>query len=585
MRFVLFATAGHVDHGKTTLIKTLTGIDTDRLPEEKRRGLSIDIGFAYMDFPEERLRVELIDVPGHERFIKNSIAGLSSASGVLLVVDAGEGVMPQTVEHLRVAKAFGIERGVAVLTKIDRVERELLEIAREELEEFLKREGMEIPILNVSALTGEGIEELKEAIKREALESLSFREDRPLRVLIDSAFSVKGYGTVLRGSCIEGAVREGDRVVVEPTGSLSRVRRIQNHGEFVKEAIAGERVALNLPDIDHREVERGFWVLKPDTYVKTKALIVRSDRERKNGRVYYLFFGMREVRGRFSRVEDDVYILRLEEEVVARRNDRVVVLDSSGSFEGGCEVLHPKARALKKRFIKGNLGLLKESFELFLLKETGLEGFTGKDFRSMTGEAPDVKTLQREALKVGDRFFSKDIFKRLEEKVRDFVSSRLKAGSFGVPRAELLERFGIGPELLEYVIERVPELTLAGEFVVDAKRSRLEDSPDYRRLADLLREGIREEREILSEGVPLDVLNLSVKRRLVHRLGEFLIISDELLKKYVEKLRELGDSFDVQSAKSLLGLSRKYLIPLLEYLDYMGYTRREGNVRVWRSKR
>ncbi len=422
MKFVLFATAGHVDHGKTTLIKTLTGIDTDRLPEEKKRGLSIDIGFAYLDFPEKNLRLELIDVPGHERFIKNAIAGLSSVSGVLLVVDAGEGVMPQTREHMQVAKSLGIKHGVAVLTKIDKNPEDLVTLAQEELREFLKEEGFNIPVVKVSAFTGQGIEELKRALGEEAQKSLENKEDLPLRVVIDSAFVVKGHGTVLRGSCLEGKVREGDKVVVEPVERPARVRRIQNHGSFVKQAQAGERVALNLPEIDPSQVERGFWVLKPLSYVKSKKLIVRSSTSLKTGKPYYLFFGMREVRGRFSKVVEGLYILKLEEEVVARRGDRFVILDSSGRLGGGGEVLHPAVRVLKKKFIRDNLKLLEESFELYLLKEAGTEGLSAEVLRRTTGRTPDTRVLERNSVKVGGKFYSKEAVELLKERLRQMVN-------------------------------------------------------------------------------------------------------------------------------------------------------------------
>ncbi len=582
MRFVLFATAGHVDHGKTTLIKTLTGIDTDRLPEEKKRGLSIDLGFAYLDFPQDNLRLELIDVPGHERFVKNAIAGLSSVSGVLLVVDAGEGVMPQTVEHFRVAKFLGVRHGVAVLTKIDRVEKELLQIAEEELKSFLKEEGMELPVVKVSALTGEGMEELRESLKSEALKSLESKEELPLRVVVDSAFLVKGYGTVLRGSCLEGRLREGEKVIVEPLGKSSKVRKIQNHGQFVKEAQAGERVALNLPYIEHDEVERGYWVLKPNSYLKTTRMIVRSGGELRSGKPYQLFFGMREVWGRLSEVGEGLYILKTESEIVARRGDRAVVLDSSGGLVGGVEVLHPYPRVLKKAFIRENVALLRDSYEEYLLRELGPEGLRGEFFRKLTGVAPDTRVLDRVSAKVGERFYSKEFLEKLRDRVEEFVRSRIEEGSFGVPKAELLERFGIGDTLLGYILSMTPGLKLAGEHVIDERKSRLTENPEFIKLMELLKGGIREERELLSAGVSKDILTLAIKRRYAHRIGDFLILSDELLKNYESKLRSLGRSFSVQSAKNTLGLTRKYLIPMLEYFDMLGLTERRGNERVWR---
>ncbi len=582
MKYVLFATAGHVDHGKTSLIKALTGIDTDRLPEEKKRGLSIDLGFAYVDFPEINTRLELIDIPGHERFIKNAIAGLTSVSGILLVVDANEGVMPQTVEHFRVAKSLGINRGIAVLTKIDKTDREILEIAEEELRNFLKKENCDIPIVRISALTGEGLEELKESLKEIAGQIREEREEVPLRVLVDSAFVVKGHGTVLRGSCVEGKIREGDRVIVEPIGIVSRARRIQNHGEFVKEAVAGERVALNLPDVDSGLIERGFWVLKPRTYEKSRILIIRSEADLKAGRLYYVFFGMREVRGRVRHVEEDIYTLRLEEEVVARRRDRLIILNSSGEFAGGAEVLHPKARITKKHFIKENAGYLFENFELYLLKEMGADGFSGDYFRRLTGKAPNTAILEREGIKVGGKFYSKDYVETTKDKIKEYLAKELEKGAYGVEKESVKEKFSIEDELLEYLIASLKTYRIMNEFIVDEGRSDLSKNPEFNRLMEVLTDGIKEEREILSEGISKEILGLAVKRRYIHRIGDYLIISEELLKKYVDELKDLGDSFDVQSAKKALGLTRKYLIPLLEYLDFLGYTVREGNRRRWR---
>jgi selenocysteine-specific elongation factor len=582
MRYVLFATAGHVDHGKTTLIKTLTGIDTDRLPEEKRRGLSIDIGFAYLDFPEDDLRVEIIDVPGHERFVKNAITGLASARGIILVVDATEGVMAQTLEHLKVAKALGVRKGVAVITKVDRVEEDLLPVAEEELADLLRREGLSFPILRFSARTGEGLRELKEAIRSVALETVVDSARRPLRIFVDSAFTVKGYGTVLRGSCVEGVVEEGDRVVVEPLGVTARVRGIQNHGKTVRRAEAGERVALNLPEVEREKVRRGFWVLKPGTYVTSKVLLVKTDSELRQGRVYYVFFGMGQVEGRFSPVEEDLYLLKTKEPVVSRRGDRVVILNSEGRFLGGGEVLHPKVRILKKSFIRENLVSLESSFETYLLREAGPEGVEPSFIKRLTGEEPDHSALTRRGVKVGGRFYLREFVEDLTRRVSEFLRERLGEGSYGVEKEVLKGKFGITEEMVNHLLDRLSGYTLLENLIVDERKADLRSLPQFKRLMDLLRDGIKEEREVLERGVPKEILSLAVRRRYVHRLGEFLIVSDEMLGDFINRLRSLGPSFDVQRAKAALGLTRKYLIPLLEYLDYLGLTVREGNLRRWR---
>ncbi len=571
MRYVLFATAGHVDHGKTSLIRALTGTDTDRLPEEKRRGLSIDLGFAHLDFPEIGVRLELIDVPGHERFVKNAIAGLSTVSGVLLVVDACEGVMPQTEEHLRVARGVGVRRGVAVLTKIDRAGEDLLGLAEEEVRDLLRREGLSFPVVRVSALTGEGLGDLKRALK-DLLAEMEEPPDRPLRIVVDSAFTVRGYGTVLRGSCVEGKVKVGERVVVEPLGKGSKVRAIQNHGRFVETAVAGERVALNLPDIDRGEVERGFWILKEGTYVKGKLLIVELKEEVKTGRAYRLFFGMREVEGRFRSVKEGVYLLRLREEVVSRRGDRVIVLDSGGRFLTYGEVLHPKVRVSRKSFIREHIGDLRERFTLYLLREKGAEGLSGEEILSLTGEL----STPPEAVSVGGRFYLKELVADLSERLRRLLESAGKPPE----KAYLLKTLSVNEDLLLRMLSDGGWRVVEGVVVKD----REEEQPygeELERLLRILGDRFLEEERILSAGVGRDVLRFALRKGYVHRLGERLLISDRTLRELTAKLRTLGDEFSVQSAKALLGLSRKYLIPLLEYLDHLRLTVREGNVRRW----
>ena len=579
MRFVTFATAGHVDHGKTTLIKALTGTDTDRLPEEKRRGMSIDIGFAYIDFPEEDLRVEILDVPGHERFIKNAVAGLVPAKGILLVVDACEGVMDQTVEHLKVALSLGIRGGVAVLTKIDKADEELVSIAEGELRELLSSEGAELQVLRVSPLTGEGMEELKEAIKREASKITSEDEEKPLRIFVDSAFTVKGYGTVLRGSCVEGCIERGMKVTVEPLGVIARVRNMQNHGRFVEKASAGERVALNLPEVERNSVERGYWILEPGTYEKSSDLILRTEEKLKTKGLYYLFFGMREVAGRLKEVAEYVYMLRTSEPVVARRGDRVVILSSEGRFLCGGEVLHPKAKVKKKEFIRENLRDLFERYEVYLLKEAGSSGLEPSLFKRLTGKEPSEDLLLKEGVKVGRRFYLRSYVERLSEKLSDFLESETEGSKVGVSKGKVKERFGLEEELLSYLLSKAGRFEEVEGLIVSKEREGKD--PLFEKLMEVLESGIKEEGEVLRAGIPKEVIYLSVRRGQVHRIGEKFLVSDRLLKEYIEKLRNLGESFTVQEAKRTLALTRKYLIPLLEYLDYLGLTKREGNVRRW----
>jgi len=569
MRFVPVGIAGHVDHGKTTLVKALTGIDTDRLPEEKRRGMSIDLGFAYLDYPNKGLRVELIDIPGHERFIKNAIAGLACVRGVLLVVDPVEGVMPETIKHTQLIKAFGIYHCVAVLTKADRVDEETLELARMELSEFLKDMGLRAygPCA-VSALSGSGLEELKKTIGEYA-EEISGSGVEFLRIVLDSAFNVKGYGTVLRGSCVSGRVEEGDSLSLEPLGSEVRVKKIQNHGVFVKEGKEGERLALLVAGVEPSQVERGFVLVKKGQIAKSRHLLVEVEGEMPKGEGS-LFFYMREIKFKRKKVSEKVYLLTLEEPVCAILGDRGPILDASGQLCASYRVIHPKPTVKRKRFIKEHLDVLKEDPISYFLSEAGFRGLPLEGLSSLFGVHINPSKLR--AVRIGDKLFAPTVVEGLKEKLSAILST--KRGF--LPLEELKSSLRVSEELLKYVLSQLKGYRLVEGYILDERRANLEELEGFRELLEFMKGYIKEEAELERfKGV----LPLAVRKGKVHSLGERLYILDEDLREVLSKLRSLGDSFEVQQAKTLLGLSRKYLIPLLEYIDHLGYTRREGNLR------
>ncbi|MEN3028009.1 MAG: selenocysteine-specific translation elongation factor [Aquificaceae bacterium] len=567
MKYFPLGVAGHVDHGKTSLVKALTSIDTDRLPEEKKRGMSIDIGFAFLDFPHRGLRVEIIDLPGHERFIKNAICGLAPVWGLLLVVDAGEGVMPQTVEHLRVAKSFGIEEVVVALTKSDRVDQETLELARLEVLELLEREGLRaFEVCAVSSITGQGMEVLKEKLGSYGWRNLNFRENRLFRFYIDSAFSVKGYGTVVRGSCVSGSIGEGDTVTLEPLGVACRVRKMQNHGVFVREGRAGERLALNIPELEPEGLERGYFLVKG---VRSSDRLIARLRGVPKG-LGYAFFGMREVSFSSRQIHEDVYLLKLSERVPTVRGERGPVLGSSGGLVGAYEVLHPFPLISSKRFIRSNLTLLIENPTEYLLLERGLRGLGLGELFSFYGNV--VATPQ--APRVGDRFYHPVSLEVLSQRVKEVLNQR--GGVLPLP--ELKSRLRIGEELLKFILERLKETKVVEGYLLDVKKAKLEELEGYRELLSLLMNGIREERELEPYG---EYLRMAVRRGQVYSLGDYLYLSKTLFEDYVRRLRVLGREFTLQQAKELLGLTRKYLVPLLEHMDRLGITRREGERRVF----
>ncbi|AHE95749.1 translation elongation factor [Thermocrinis ruber] len=569
MRFVPVGIAGHVDHGKTTLVKALTGIDTDRLPEEKRRGMSIDLGFAYLDYPEKGLRVELIDIPGHERFIKNAIAGLACVRGVLLVVDPVEGVMPETIKHTQLIKAFGIYHCVAVLTKADRVDEETLELARMELSEFLKDMGLRAyGLCAVSALSGIGLEELKKTIGEYA-EEISGAGVEFLRIVLDSAFNVKGYGTVLRGSCLSGRVEEGDSLSLEPLGFEVRVKKIQNHGVFVKEGKEGERLALLVAGVEPSQVERGFVLVKKGQIAKSRHLLVEVEGEMPKGEGS-LFFYMREIKFKRKKVSEKVYLLTLEEPVCAILGDRGPILDASGQLCASYRVIHPKPTVKRKRFIKERLDFLKEDPISYFLSEAGFRGLPLEVLGSLFGVHINPSKLG--AVRIGDKLFAPTVVEGLREKLSAILSTK---GGF-LPLEELKSSLRVSEELLKYILSQLKGYRLVEGYILDERRANLEELEGFRELLEFMKGSIKEEAELERFK---EVLPLAVRKGKVHSLGERLYILDEDLKEVLSKLRSLGDSFEVQQAKALLGLSRKYLIPLLEYIDYLGYTRREGNFR------
>ncbi len=279
MKSIIIGTAGHIDHGKTALVKALTGIDADRLAEEKRRGITIDLGFAHMALPApdgDTLQIGFVDVPGHERFVRNMLAGVGGIDLVLLVIAADESIKPQTREHFDILQLLGVQRGITVLTKSDTVDAETLDVVRLEVEEFLRGTFLQdAPIVPVSALTGAGLDDLKRAIVVAAAE-IPPRDSRALaRLPIDRVFTMKGFGTVVTGTLIFGTISKEEEMEVFPSGRRVRVRGVQVHGKHADDAAAGQRTALNLAGVSTEDLTRGMMLAPPDTFATTRRADVR----------------------------------------------------------------------------------------------------------------------------------------------------------------------------------------------------------------------------------------------------------------------------------------------------------------------
>ena len=367
MKNIIIGTAGHIDHGKTTLIKALTGRNTDRWEEEQRRGITIDLGFTYFDLKNGD-RVGIIDVPGHERFINNMVAGVVGMDLVMLVVAADEGIMPQTREHMDILGELGIEKSILVLNKCDLVEEDWLELVKEEIKEELEGTFLEqAPIVEVSAATGQGIPELIEVIERLTAEEVVEKDVNTIpRLPIDRVFSLSGFGTIITGTLLAGTISKEDNLQVYPIGKEYKIRNIQVHGQDVEKCYAGQRVAINLSNVKKSELRRGCVLAPPNNMKNTMLLDVKlnvlpsSMRVLTNHTRLHLFTGTSEILCRAVLLdkeeigpgESGFVQLRLEEEIALRRGDKFVVrFYSPMETIGGGIVLEPNPKK-KKRFDK-----------------------------------------------------------------------------------------------------------------------------------------------------------------------------------------------------------------------------------------
>ncbi|MDH4103572.1 MAG: selenocysteine-specific translation elongation factor [Thermoleophilia bacterium] len=329
-------TAGHIDHGKTWLVRALTGKDTDRLPEEQRRGISIDLGYAPLELDDGRT-LSVVDVPGHERFVRTMVAGATGIDLFLLVVDAGEGARPQTHEHLAILRLLGVENGVVAVTKIDALDPETVELAAEESRDLVP--GAEV--VPVSAKTGERLDELRAALGRAADRVERVRANRPTRLYVDRSFSLRGFGTVVTGTLWSGSIGEGDELRIEPAGRSVRVRSVQVHDRDVERAESGQRVAVSLPGVERREVRRGDALVVPGAYPTSYRLDVALEELEPippDARIL-IHVGTGQSAGRVVRVGERFAQLRLAAPVIAARGDRVILRGETTL--GGGTVLDP----------------------------------------------------------------------------------------------------------------------------------------------------------------------------------------------------------------------------------------------------
>lgn len=625
-KFIVLGTAGHVDHGKTTLIKALTGIDPDRLKEEKEREMTIDLGFAYLDLPNGT-RIGIVDVPGHERFVRNMVAGAQGVDLVALVIAADEGVMPQTREHLYICQLLGIKKGFVVLNKIDLVEKELLELVKEEITELLKGTFLEgAPIVEVSSVTKEGFETLFSVIEKMVQEVQEKPKDGLFRLPVDRAFSIRGFGTVVTGTVIAGEVTIGDEVEILPSGSKGRVRGIQVHKEKVERAFAGQRAALNLLGVEKESVERGDVVIQTGTFNTTQVLDVQLEMlpkapVLKNGMTLNLHIGTSHVTATILIIGQDkigpgekgLAQLRLNRPIVAAPFDRFI-LRGSGNIQtwGGGIVIdaHPLHHKRFDPHVIEELSQLKtmspEKLILYQLKKNPVKGMDIKGIMACTGfnksivlELIESLTKKGTLMSLEGYCFLSETFNELKERILETLSSfhnhnPLRAG---IPKEELRKKIGspkapLFEKLLEELIKE-GKIEREGE-IYKLKGYRPSVDPGYLMAIEetFLRAGLTP--PTLKEFTQSFNLNLSEAKELLNILvseGKLVKVKEDLyfhhkpleqLKQKLVKFLELHKKITLQEFKNLASVSRKYLVPLAEYFDSIKLTIRVGDERILR---
>ena len=636
MKRVILGTAGHIDHGKTTLVKALTGIDTDRLKEEKERGITIELGFAYLDLPSGP-RVGIVDVPGHERFVRTMVAGAAGVDLVALVIAADEGVMPQTREHLEICELLGVKTGLVVLTKKDLVDEDWLELVKEEVREVLQGTFLEdAPVVAVSATTGEGLPELLEVLDQLVSRIPDRSLEGPFRLPVDRVFVVKGFGTVITGTTLSGKVCLGNEVLVYPRGLSARVRRIQVHGEEREEALAGMRTALNLQGLEREALRRGDvvaepGVLKPSQILDLELFYLQSaPRALKNLEKVHFHLGTSEVigevvlfgRDRLEPGDRDIAQIRLSEPVVCLRGDRFVIRGGSPLVTlGGGRVLNPVAHRRKRTKPwerEELLRLLEEDpkeilrYHLEKAGEAGLKASALKLRISVFGRTWEelLKEMAEEVVRIPEEdeelILSRTIFegfkRDIQEALRKFHQRfPLKPG---LTKEELRAR--VSTRAHQRTFERALEALISeGKLVADKEYLRLSShKPVLPEEAEALKRKIEslflkarfsppDPDEVLSRfrsqsQLALDLFELLVQEGILVRLSERLYFHRRVLeeaKRLVTDFLTRHPELSVGDFRRLIGgASRKYLIPLLEYLDREKVTLRVGDKRILRKR-
>lgn len=620
VKSIILGTAGHIDHGKSSLVKALTGIDPDRLKEEKERGITIDLGFANLAFPDG-LTVGIVDVPGHERLIKNMLAGAGGIDIVLMVIAADEGIMPQSKEHLSICELLKIKSGLVAVTKADLVEKEWLDLIIEEIKNFVKGtflEGSEI--IPVSSKTGYNIDLLKNKIREIAHTVKPKMIDGLFRLPIDRVFTLKGFGTVVTGTAISGKITINSTVEILPSKITSKVRGLQSHGKSTEIAYAGQRIGINLQGVEKESVKRGDVVVTanrfvPTTIVDAKLDILKDAPDVKSRSLVHFYSGTSETIARLILYEREVIRsgescycqLRLNDPVVVLSGDRFIIRRFSPlETIGGGEILdpHPLKRKKKEGIFDLEIlekGSLKEKIEL-KIKKSSFNGYPVSDVEGwIQANIPDIRDSIDVLLKEGriirkeNLLFHRDCFASFKDNVMSILSDyhRNNPLKSGMPKEELRARFSINTDSFSELLSLLDNVTIEKDILrlrdykVSTKlidrsikekvisileRSRFQ--PPFR--GDLANMLSIDEKEVT------DILRLLAKEGMIVRINDSVYLSKSNYEKMIEFLKRFFSKkteMSVAEFRDMLNTSRKYALPILEYLDSNKITLRVGDMR------
>lgn len=619
MKNIIIGTAGHIDHGKTTLIKALTGKDTDRLKEEKLRGITTDLGFAYFDLPSG-IRAGIIDVPGHEKFIKNMLAGAHGIDIVMLVIAADEGVMPQTKEHVDILSFLDIKAGIIVLTKCDLVEKDWLLIVEEDVRENLKGTFLEnAPIVHVSSVTGEGLDILVNTLDELAQKVKERSSEGIFRLPVDRVFSIAGFGTVVTGTLISGKIKVGDKVMIYPKMIESRVRNLQVHERNVECAFAGQRTAINLANVKVEEIERGDVIAPPEaiipsTMIDVKLSLLKEAKTLKNRERIRFYTGASEVIGRAVLLDRDelhggesCYAqIYLEDCVSVLRKDKFVIRTYSPMLTiGGGIILDPNPEKHKRFDIEvietlSNIEKLGDKFVIEKLVYESLLPLSEEEIKRKANVVDigkfSLKNLIKLKLEEKDYFYHREKYEemclRTKEILEDF--HRKNPLKEGISKEELKNKlFGdIKSKLCDFIFELMEkeeiikiknQLVALKDFkvVLNEEQEKLKE-----RIIKIYRDSKFEPPKLSElEGYPeiIPMVEYLVSIGELVKLDEEIFLSKDnyeeaqnVLINYLKENKEIT----LAVYRDLLNTSRKYAMAILEYFDSIKLTKRIGDVRV-----